>query len=99
MLKMNQSKGGSGIPILMDIPLLGGLFRGASNSDIQKKLYIFVRAEILRADDAVAARDMERISQRNREAFEEAELEFQNKQDWPGIKPKPVAPAKILELE
>ncbi|HEX41860.1 MAG TPA: hypothetical protein ENN81_07335 [Phycisphaerales bacterium] len=99
MLKMNQSKGGGGVPVLMDVPVLGGLFRNTKNSDIQKKLYVFVRAEILRPDEALAANDLNRISERNRAAFERAETEFQSHQDWPGIKPKPVAPAKVLEID
>jgi len=99
MLKMNQSKGGGGVPVLMDVPLLGGLFRNTKNSDIQKKLYVFVRAEILRPDEVIAVNDLNKISERNRKAFEDAEAEFQSHQDWPGIKPKPVAPAKVLEID
>jgi len=99
MLKMNQSKGGGGVPVLMDVPVLGGLFRNTKNSDIQKKLYVFVRAEILRPDEALALNDLNKISERNRAAFEQAETEFQSHQDWPGFKPKPVAPAKVLEID
>ena len=33
MLKMNQTKGGSKVPLLGDIPLLGGLFRSVHNSE------------------------------------------------------------------
>ncbi|MFQ6034494.1 MAG: secretin N-terminal domain-containing protein [Sedimentisphaerales bacterium] len=100
LLKLNQSKGGTKVPILGDIPLVGGLFRGISNSDIQKKLYIFVKAEVIRPEDTVYAKDdLERISERNRTAFERHEQEFQKYQDWPGIKPRPTDPLKVLEAE
>jgi general secretion pathway protein D len=100
LLKLNQSKGGTKVPILGDIPLVGGLFRGIDNSDIQKKLYVFVKAEVIRPEDTAYARgDLERISERNRRAFEQHEEEFQKYQDWPGIKPKPIDPLKVLEAE
>jgi general secretion pathway protein D len=38
LMKMNQSKGGSKVPILGDIPLIGGLFRTINNEDVQSKL-------------------------------------------------------------
>ena len=100
LLKLNQSKGGTKVPLLGDIPLVGGLFRGVSNSDIQKKLYIFVKAEVIRPEDTTyAKRGLEQISQRNRSAFERHEQEFQKYEDWPGIKPRPIDPQKVLEAE
>jgi len=45
LLKMNQVKGGSKVPILGDIPLIGGLFRSINNEDTQSKLYVFVKAK------------------------------------------------------
>ncbi len=99
MLRLNQTKSGSKVPILGDLPLVGGLFRGISNSDIQSKLYIFVRAEIIRPAEACepGTCDIDVISQKNREAFEKHEQEFQNYQNWPGMKSKPVDPEKALE--
>ena len=40
----------SGIPLLMDLPLLGGLFRTTSVSDIQRDLLILVTPNIVRQD-------------------------------------------------
>ena len=99
LLKLNQSKGGSKVPILGDIPLVGLLFRSAEHSDIQTKLYVFVRAEIIRPVEALAnARTgLEKISKRDRAAFEKHEEEFQNYQYVPGSNPKPMDPAKVLE--
>ncbi len=100
LLKLNQSKGGTKIPLLGDIPLAGGLFRSISNNDIQKKLYVFVKAEVIRPEYTTNAKDgLVQISDRNRDAFEQHEGEFQKYENWPGIKPKPVDPLKVLEAE
>lgn len=99
MLKLNQSRGGAKVPILGDLPLIGLLFRSLTHSDTQSKLYVFVRAEIIRPAEALAAAhtDLERISEQNRAAFEKHEEEFQNYQDVPGLKSRIMEPAKALE--
>ena len=100
LLKLNQVKGGTKVPILGDIPGIGGLFRSTSNTDRETKLYVFVKANILRPDEAVAGLpELEKISERNRAAFEEFEERFQKYQDWPGIPPQPMDPPKVLEAE
>ena len=100
MLKLNQGKGGTKVPLLGDIPLVGGLFRSTSNSDIQRNLYVFVKAEIIRpTETGLAQVDLARISDRNREAFEKHEIEFQEYHDWPGIKPKAMKPSKVLDAQ
>jgi general secretion pathway protein D len=99
MLKLNQNKGGSKIPILGDLPLIGGVFRSVNTSDVQSMLYIFVRAQVIRPADTASnsQEDLTRISDANREAFEKHEQEFQAHQTWPGVKPKPVSPPKVLD--
>ncbi len=99
MLRLNQSKGGNKVPILGDIPLLGLLFRSISNSDSESKLYIFVKAEVIRPSDCLTrnGRHLDRLSEQNREAFERHEAEFQEYDSWPGIKPRPVDPERVLE--
>ncbi len=100
LLKMNQSKGGTKIPILGDIPFIGTLFRSVNNSDIQRNLYVFVKAEIIRPpDDNTAQVDLERISKVNRDAFEKYENEFQNYHSFPGVTPAPMAPDKVLDAK
>jgi general secretion pathway protein D len=98
LLKLNQNKGGAKVPILGDVPLVGGLFRSINNQDRQDKLYVFVKAEIIRPASAMAQgmQDLEAISKRDRMAFETYEREFQNHEDWPGLKPKPVEPVNVL---
>jgi general secretion pathway protein D len=100
LLKLNQNKSGSKVPILGDIPIAGLLFRSAGHSDIQTKLYVFVRAEIIRPAEALASahNDMKRISEQNRATFEKHEEEFQNYQYVPRSKPKPMDPTKVLEV-
>ena len=99
MLKLNQHKNGGKVPILGDIPLIGGLFRSIENSNDESKLYVFVKAEIIRpaGTHADGMEDLQKISEVNRTAFERHELEFQNYQSWPGIKSKPVSPPKVLD--
>jgi general secretion pathway protein D len=102
LLKLNQSKGGTKVPILGDIPIVGGLFRSTSNSDIQRNLYVFVKAEIIRPADtdvAQAESHLQKISDRNREAFEEHEKKFQEYNDWPGLQPKTVEPIHVLDAQ
>jgi general secretion pathway protein D len=96
--KLNQLKGGTKVPILGDIPLIGGLFRNVSNTDTQNRLYVFVKANILRpASEITEESDIIKISKQNRARFENYEKEMQEYEDWPGIKPKPMDPIKILE--
>ena len=100
LIKLNQTKGGSKVPILGDIPFLGGLFRSTSNTDRESNLYVFVKANILRPDETLEGLpDLERMSERNRIAFESFEDRFQKYEDWPGFKPKPMEPPRVLETE
>jgi general secretion pathway protein D len=101
LIRLNQNKGGKKVPILGDLPLLGGLFRGTNNSDNQSKLYVFVKAEMIRPDQGLAhgREELERLSERNRVAFERHEAEFQNYQNWPGIDPRPVDPPQVLDAQ
>ncbi|GAF91018.1 unnamed protein product, partial [marine sediment metagenome] len=100
LIKLKQKKAGSKVPLLGDIPLVGGLFRTIDNSDEANKLYVFVKANILRPDETVAGlAQLQQISAENRAAFEEAERMFQSKEDWPGIKPEPMDPLRVLEAE
>ena len=95
---LDQKKNGTKVPILGDIPLLGGLFRTISNEDDQSRLYVFVKANIIRpGEELTGLSDIERVSLKNRRTFERYEKEMQEYEDWPGIKPKPMDPERILE--
>ncbi len=100
IIQLNQTKKTWKVPLLGDIPFVGGLFRKIGNSSDDTRLYVFIKGEILRPDETVAGLpDLEEISNRNKIAFEEFESKFQSQQDWPGIKPKPVEPLKVLDAQ
>jgi len=100
MIKLNQSKRGTKVPILGDLPLLGAAFRTTGNSDIEKKLYVFVKAEVIRPADVLSGNDeLQKLSDRHRMAFEKHEAEFQQEQSIPGIKPKSMSPDKVLDAQ
>jgi len=100
LLKLNQTKGGAKVPILGDLPLVGAAFRSIGNSDIEKKLYVFVKAEIIRPADVVAGEDsLRKLSERYRSAFERHEQEFQQYQSIPGIKSVPMNPERVLDAQ
>jgi type II secretory pathway component GspD/PulD (secretin) len=98
--QLGQTKDNWKVPVLGDIPIAGGLFRKIKNSSSQMKLYVFVKANILRPSETVAGLpDLQKISDRNRAAVENFEERFQEHQDWPGIKPETVDPLRVLETE
>jgi general secretion pathway protein D len=95
---IDQNKGHSKVPILGDLPIIGGLFRKIENTGDQGRLYVFVKANIIRPGDQVEGlEDIRRVSAKNRQEFEEMEERFQGLQDFPGIKPPPMDPVKVLE--
>ena len=100
MLKLNQTKGTAKVPLLGDLPLVGGLFRSISNTNNESKLYVFVKAEIIRpATLAKGMDDLKNLSDRNREAFEGYEKEFQDYQSWPGLKDQIIEPKNVLDAQ
>lgn len=97
---VKQNKVQTKVPILGDIPLIGALFRDVNNSDEQSKLYVFVKANIIRpGDQRGGLNDIRRVSRKYREEFEDMERKFQGLDDVPGIKPKPMDPLKVLEMD
>jgi len=97
--RIRQSKGGTKVPLLGDIPFVGGLFRTTSNQDDQSRLYVFVRASIIRPGEVTGLSDIEVVSADNRATFEKYETEMQQYEDWPGFKSKPMDPLKVLETK
>ena len=78
--------------------MLGTLFRGIDETDKQSKLYVFVKAHIIKpGDELTGSSDIELISAKKRQAFEREEAKFQGLDSVPGIKPSPMDPEKILE--
>ncbi len=73
------------------------LFRSVDNSDIEKKLYVFLRANIVRPDEEAGLVDLQKVSEEHRKAFEKSEAEFQKHEDFPGVTPEPMQPERVLE--
>ncbi|MFA5293099.1 MAG: secretin N-terminal domain-containing protein [Phycisphaerae bacterium] len=94
--KLNQSKTGGKTPLFGDIPIAGGLFRKVKNSNDERRLYVFVKANILRPDIERGLHQLKDISRKNQIEFEKSEDKFQRHEDFPGIKPELVEPLKIL---
>jgi type II secretory pathway component GspD/PulD (secretin) len=98
--KLKQTKGGTKVPFIGDIPIIGGLFRSTANKDTQTRLYVFVKANILRpGEESAGISDLEKVSLKNRATFEKYEKEMQEYEDWPGIKPEPMDPLQVLEAD
>jgi general secretion pathway protein D len=95
-VRWDQTKGGAQVSLLGDIPVVGILFRSIDNSNVEKKLYVFLKANIVRPDDGARLTDLRNISEEHQRAFEESESEFQKLQDIPGIEPKPMPPKGVL---
>ena len=97
--QINQDKNTYKVPFLSDIPLVGGLFRSIDNSDVQSKLYIFVKANIVRPDEMEGGLpNLTKESDMYKEAYEEAEKDWQQHKSWPGIKAKPMDPETFLDV-
>ncbi|HUT57583.1 MAG TPA: hypothetical protein VNA25_07000, partial [Phycisphaerae bacterium] len=73
------------------------LFRSVDNSDIEKKLYVFLRANVVRPYEEAKLADLQKISEDHRRAFEQSEAQFQEHEDIPGIRPEPMAPEHVLD--
>ncbi|MFC1738214.1 secretin N-terminal domain-containing protein [Planctomycetota bacterium] len=99
MEKIEHAKGGKKIPILGDIPIIGGAFREVAREESHDKLYIFVKAHILRPGGDLALADLKKVSEENRVTFEKLEREMQEYEDWPGLKPDPMDPVSVLEAD
>jgi general secretion pathway protein D len=95
---IDQHKNRTKVPLLGDLPLIGALFRSVSNPDEQSKLYIFVKANIIRpGNQAGSLEDIRRVSNKYRRRFEISEKQFHDLSNVPGIKDKPMNPIRILE--
>ena len=99
LTKLKQKKISKKVPLLGDIPLVGGLFRVIDDSDEANKLYVFVKATILRPEETAGLAQLKKVSEKDKLVFERAEKEFQEYEQWPGVKPEPMDPLKVLEVE
>ena len=54
LIKTDKSKGASGVPLLMDIPLLGYLFRSSTASEKRTELIVLIRPTVLPTPEIAA---------------------------------------------
>jgi general secretion pathway protein D len=99
LIKLKQNKGGNKVPLLGDIPVVGTLFSTVNKEQHDDKLYIFVKANIIRPEETQGVNQIKQISKKNRDEFEKDETTFQQYQEIPGIKPSPVDPNRVLERD
>jgi type II secretory pathway component GspD/PulD (secretin) len=97
LTKLGQNKNTTKVPVLGDVPVAGTLFRNAEKIVNDSKLYIFVKANILRPEQTESLEELRRISEKNRAEFEKDEATFQSYELFPGIKEEPIDPNKVLE--
>ncbi|MEN6383715.1 MAG: secretin N-terminal domain-containing protein [Phycisphaerales bacterium] len=97
LVKLGQTKATQKAPILGDIPIAGTLFRNAAKNVHDSKLYIFVKANILRPEDVLGLDQLKQISVKNRTEFERDEAKFQKYELFPGVKETPIDPNRVLE--
>jgi general secretion pathway protein D len=58
LIRDNESQGRSGIPLLMDIPIVGSLFSTTSTDNTRTELLIFISPRVLEGDQDL--RDLNR---------------------------------------
>jgi type II secretory pathway component GspD/PulD (secretin) len=108
MERLNQSKGGTKIPFFGDLPFIGGLFRDTANTDTKSRLYVFVKAHILRpGEPGLKPKPMDPLkileadeaeSQRNQRIFEKRGQAIREGKGLTGTKSKVMHPMGVLEL-
>ena len=55
LIRDNDAKSKSGVPLLMDIPVLGSLFSNTSNTLVRTELLIFITPKVVETDDELRA--------------------------------------------
>jgi general secretion pathway protein D len=63
MISSDRSRSGSGVPILMDIPLLGYLFRKSTDDHSRNELIVLIRPTVLPTPEVAA---LEAIAEKDR---------------------------------
>ena len=98
--EISQSKDSGKVPLLGDLPIVGGLFQNTDDSDKQSKLYIFVKAYILRPDsNSNSLPELVERSDEYRKAFEDEEEQF-HEHSWGKFKKSnPMPPMKLLDVK
>ena len=59
LIRDNDAKSKSGVPLLMDIPVLGSLFSNTSNTLVRTELLVFITPRVVETDDELRALSVE----------------------------------------
>jgi general secretion pathway protein D len=93
LIENTTSKSYSGVPLLMDIPILGYLFRATTDSKVRNELIVLIRPTVLPTPEvaALAAKaeeeHMPMVKRYETEVqADEAKRQKQSEQDWHGKK-------------
>ena len=97
LTKLQQGKTANKVPLLGDVPVVGTLFRSSLKTDLGSKLYIFVKANIIRPEDSQGITQIKKISKENRDEFEKAEAKFQKYEMSPSVEELPMEPERVLD--
>ncbi len=84
-IRTKKSKTVQGIPLLKEIPLLGGLFRNTTDSSIRQELVILLRPTVLATPEAASAAATQHTSKLPAIKFAEeaeAEIERRTTKEW-----------------
>ncbi len=84
-IRTKKSKTVQGIPLLKDIPLLGGLFRNTTDSSIRQELVILLRPTVLATPEAASAAATQHTTKLPAIKFAEeaeAEIERRTTKEW-----------------
>ena len=77
-VRNTKGKAKSGVPFLMDIPLLGNLFRSTSTSDKRRELLVLIRPTVLATPEIAALQS--HIERERLPGIKQAESEFNESQ-------------------
>ena len=59
LIRDNDTQSKSGVPLLMDIPVLGSLFSNTVNSTVRTELLVFITPKVVETDDELRALGVE----------------------------------------
>ena len=59
LIRDNDAKSKSGVPLLMDIPVLGSLFSNTSDGTVRTELLVFITPKVVETDDELRALTLE----------------------------------------
>lgn len=77
LIRDNEAEGRSGVPLLMDIPLVGGLFSTTTNESSRTELLIFITPRVMESDQDLRDLNIEmRDRMRGLTNFEDLPVNF-----------------------